>query len=95
MIRDIVINDEDQGRDYHCQVRFRCCEEIGGAPGICCDVNGVILERCVVWLDKCGMEVTLDPEHIRQWNREIERKYADAIVEQCIAHYERERFEAA
>lgn len=95
MIRDIVIKDEDQGRDYHCQVRFSCREEIGGAPGVCCDVDGVIVEKCVVWFGKWGEDLYIDSDRQEFVNRWVAEKYANEIVEQCIAHFERERFEAA
>ncbi len=95
MIRDITIHDEDREIDYHLTVNFRCREEIGGAPGICCDIQSVFLESCVVWLNKCGMEVCIDSNHRRSWTREIERKFNDEIVGKCIEEWEEESKGAA
>jgi hypothetical protein len=91
MIRDIVIKDTDQHRDYHCQARFRCIEEIGGAPGICCDLHGIELESCVVWLGDYGCEVNFG-DFRQEWQREIEREYRDEIIQACIAVWESERW---
>jgi len=97
MIRDITIKDEDRhGVDieFQLQVRFRCREEIGGPRDTCCEVFGVVLEGCKLWLAECGMEVTLDSEHIGSWQREIERRYAKEIEQQCIDLWWEERWAA-
>lgn len=92
MIRDIKIEDEDAGRVYELQVRFQCREEIGGAPGVACDVNGVLLENCVVWLGDYGCEVHFDDSDRRKaWAREVAIRYEDDIRAACIAVFESER----
>lgn len=92
MIRDITIKDDDQGREYHMQARFRCCDDTDGR--VCCDVDGIELESCVVWLGDCGCEVDFG-EHRSWWQREVERKYADEIAAACIEVWEAEQREAA
>jgi hypothetical protein len=86
MQAEIKIEDQDQSRDYHLLVDFRCVEETHG--GYCCDINRVFIESVTVWLAKCGMEVCIDPVHRREWTREVERVYQDDIIEACIEHFE-------
>jgi hypothetical protein len=94
MQRHIVIHDEDSDRTYSLAVTFHCCDEIGGAPGVCCDVDKVELEGCVVWLNKCGMEVRLDTDMLRFWESELLSRYSDEITEKAIAIWHQERWAA-
>jgi hypothetical protein len=89
----ITIEDEDQGRVYELSVDYRCRPEIG-APGYCVDINRVSLKSCTVWLAKCGMEVRLDTEHLRDWERHLAIEWDKEIRDACEADYEARRFVA-
>jgi hypothetical protein len=86
----ITIEDADQNRTYTLAVDYRCRPEIG-APGYCVDINRVSLESCTVWLAKCGMEVKIDTEHLRAWERQLEIEFEDEIRAACLNDYRERR----
>ena len=81
----IEIHDPDRDVTYHLSVSYSYAEDETGCPSV--DVDRLSLDSCVVWLAKCGMEVKIDPDHLRAWTREIERTFGEEIELACIEHH--------